>query len=482
MATEAEERLKKLEWFKKQKIDPYPYSFNVKNKIEDLRKSFSKYKNKKTIIAGRLTAIRGHGKAVFADIEDSTGKIQLLVRIDVTGKKQFEIFQHLDRGDIVGVEGTLMKSKRGEMTIQVKKITLLCKCVAPLPDSWTGVKDKEIRYRKRYLDLIINPDVKKIFITRTKIINAIREFLDKRGYLEVQTPILQSIYGGAAATPFRTHLNHLNMNIYLRTADELYLKRLIVGGFEKVYEFGKDFRNESIDSTHNPEFTQLEIYTAYIDYKGVAKLFQDIMKYVCKKVVGTTEITYQGKKLDFGKWEQISMVDAIKKYAKINVKGKSLVELKKIANDNNIEIPKSPTVGKLISTIHEELAESKIVKPTLVMDYPIETTPLCKPLRKGDKNFVERFEPIAAGMELGNAYSELNDAKLQEKLLRDQVKERKNTDEPWTSDLDKDFISSLEYGMPPTGGIGIGIDRIVMLLTDRPYIREVIFFPFMKPE
>lgn len=480
MATEAEERLNKLDWFKKQNIETYPYSFNVKNKIEELRKSFSKYKNKKTSIAGRLTAIRGHGKAAFADIEDSTGKIQLLIRLDVTGEKNFDIFKHLDRGDIVGITGTVMKSKRGELTILVEKIQLLTKCLAPLPDSWVGVTDKEIRYRKRYLDLVINPEVKKIFITRTKIINSIREFLDERGYLEVETPVLQPIYGGAAATPFRTILNHLNMNIYLRTSDELYLKRLIVGGFDKVYEFAKDFRNESIDATHNPEFTMLEIYTAYIDYNGVAKLFQDLIKHVCKKVVGTTKITYQGKKIDLGKWEKISMSDALKKYAKIDVEKQNLEELKEIADKNKIEIPSNATKGEIMLALYDNLVEDKIITPTMIINHPIESTPLCKPLR-GNPELIERFEPTVFGMEIGNAYSELNDSKLQEKLLKNQVKERKNTNEPWTSDLDKDFISALEYGMPPTGGIGIGIDRLVMLLTDQPYIREVIFFPFMKP-
>lgn len=481
MVSEAKQRRKKLNWLKKQGITPYPYSYEKKHKLKTLNNSFSKYKNRKTKTAGRITAIRTHGKVSFLDIKDHSGEIQLLVRVDKVGGEQYKLIENLDRGDFIGVEGKLTKSRRGEITINVKKLKLLSKCIAPLPDSWTGVKDKELRYRKRALDLIINPEVKKIFETRTKVIKAIREFLDKKGYLEVETPILQKVYGGAAATPFRTNLEDLDMNLYLRTSDELYLKRLLVGGFEKVYEIGKDFRNESIDATHNPEFTQIEIYTAYMDYKDVAKLFENLIKYVCKKVLGTTEITYRGKEIDLSEWKRLSMVEAIKEYANIEVKDKNLEQLKKIAKENDLDIPKKPTKGKLINTIYEGLAEDKITEPTLVMDHPAETTPLCKPLR-GNNKFVERFEPLAGGLELGNAYSELNDPKLQEKLLKKQVEERKNTDEPWTSALDENFIEALKYGMPPTGGIGIGIDRLVMLLTNQPYIREVIFFPFMKPK
>jgi lysyl-tRNA synthetase class 2 len=326
----------------------------------------------------------------------------------------------------------------------------------------------------------MNPEVRKTFIIRAKIINAIREFLNSKGFLEVETPILQVIYGGAAARPFKTFLNELKMDVFLRTADELYLKRLIVGGFDGVYEISKDFRNEAIDLKHNPEFTQLEFYKAYIDYEGVMDLFEELIKFVTKKVLGTTKIEYEGHKIDLAKWERITVKDAVKKYLGEDVSKMDLKELRKTAEKHNIEIFDDMTKGEIINELFE-IIDNKIINPTIVMDYPKETVPLCK-LKRGNPELIERFEPFICGMELGNAYSELNDPVMQKKFLEEQVEKRKKSDQPWTEALDEDFIRAMEYGMPPTGGMGIGIDRLVMILTNSTSIRDVIFFPFMRPE
>ncbi len=478
---EVEERKQNLEWFKQQNIEPYPYTFDKKNNASEIIKNFSKLENKKVSVAGRINNLRRHGKIGFIDLEDSSGKIQLFIAINDVGEKQYNIFKHLDRGDFIGIKGTVFKTKAGEKSIKVKHLALLSKCLEPLPSNWYGLKDIEVRYRRRSLDLIMNPEVKKVFETRTKIINLIREFFNKKGFLEVTTPTLQPIYGGAAARPFKTFMNDLKMDVYLRTSNELYLKRLIVGGFEKIYEFAIDFRNEAIDTKHNPEFMQIEAYQAYTDYNNMMDLFEELMKFLVKQVLGKTRFKYQGQEIDFGKWERITMVDALKKYAKINVKNKSLKELKLLAKKNKVQIPAKATEGEIINELFENLVDSKIIKPTILMDHPKETTPLCK-LKRGDPRFVERFEPYCCGMEIGNAYSELNDPELQRELLEQQVSQRKNPDEPWTEALDEDYLKSLNLGMPPTGGLGIGIARLVMLFTDSPSIRDVILFPFMKPE
>jgi len=477
---------KELEEIRKMGIEPYPYKFDRIHFIKEVIEKYSdvkageKNENIKIAIAGRIRSKRQHGKLSFAHIEDSTGRMQIYVSIDNVDKKEYELFQKLNIGDIIGVEGGIIKTIKGELSILVKKLTLLTKAIRTLPSEWYGLKDVEIRYRQRYVDLIMNPEVRKNFIIRTNVIDAIREFLNKKGFLEVETPVLQPIYGGAAAKPFVTFLNQLKTNVYLRTSDELYLKKLIIGGFDGVYEFAKDFRNESIDLKHNPEFTQIEIYKTYIDYQGVMDLFEELIKHVAKKVLGTTKIEYQGQKIDLTKWERITMVDAIKKYLGEDVSRMNIKELRKTAEKHKAEISDEMTKGEIINALFETF-DKKIIQPTLVMDYPKETTPLCK-LKRGNPEFVERFEPFAAGLELGNAYSELNDPVLQRKFLEEQVKMRKRVDEPWTETLDEDFIRALEYGMPPLGGIGIGIDRLVMLFTNSASIRDVIFFPFMKPE
>jgi lysyl-tRNA synthetase class 2 len=479
-------QLKELEEIRKIGFEPYPYKFDRTHFIKEIIEKYSKIKagekieNVKILVAGRIRSKRHHGKLSFAHIEDSSGSIQVFIGAENVSEKEYELFSKLNIGDIIGVEGGIIKTVKGELSILVKKLTLLSKALRTLPSQWYGLKDVEIRYRQRYIDLIMNPEVRKTFIIRTKVIDAIREFLNKKGFLEVETPVLQLIYGGAAAKPFKTFLNELKQDVYLRTSDELYLKRLIVGGFDGIYEFAKDFRNEAIDLKHNPEFTQVEIYKTYIDYIGVMNLFEELMKYVAEKVLGTTQIEYQGYKIDLSKWERITMVDAIKKYLGEDVSKMNVEELRKISKKHKVEISDDMIRGELINALFESV-DKKIINPTILMDYPKETVPLCKS-KRGNPEFVERFEPYVCGFELGNAYSELNDPILQRKLLEEQVKMRKKVEEPWTEALDEDFIRALEYGMPPTGGIGLGVDRIVMLLTNLASIRDVIFFPFMKPE
>lgn len=477
--------LKELEAIKKMGFEPYPYGFNVTHLIKDVVEKYSdinpgeKKENIKISIAGRIKSKRHHGKLSFAHVEDSSGSIQVFIGADNVSENEYELFSKLNIGDLIGVEGGIIKTVKGELSILVKKLTLLSKALRSLPSQWYGLKDVEIRYRQRYVDLIMNPEVRKIFIMRTHIIDAIREFLNEKRFLEVETPILQPIYGGAAAKPFKTFLNELKMDIYLRTADELYLKRLIIGGFDGVYEFSKDFRNESIDLNHNPEFTMLEFYKTYIDYYGVMSLFEEMIRYVAEKVLGTTKIEYQGQKVDLSKWERITVLDAIKKYLEEDVSKMNLEELRKTAKKHKIETD-DMTKGEIIAALLD-IFDKKIINPTIIMDYPKETVPLCKP-KRGNPELIERFEPFVCGIELGNAYSELNDPIVQRKLLEEQVKIRKKVEEPWTEALDEDFIRAMEYGMPPMGGMGIGIDRLVMLFTNSASIRDVIFFPFMKPE
>nr|MBA4404763.1 lysine--tRNA ligase [Nanoarchaeum sp.] len=479
-------QLKELEEIRKMGFEPYAYKFHRTHDINEIIEKYSKVKpgekieNIKISVAGRIRSVRRHGKLSFAHIEDFTGRIQVYVGAENVDKKEYDLFQKLNIGDFIGVEGGIIKTIKGELSILVKKLTLLTKALRPLPSQWYGLKDVEIRYRQRYLDLIMNQETRKIFVLRARIISAIREFLDSKGFVEVETPVLQPIYGGAAAKPFKTILNELKMEVYLRTSDELYLKRLIVGGFDAVYEISKDFRNESIDIKHNPEFTMLELYKSYLDYNGVMDLFEEMISFVAKKVLGTTKIEYQGHKIDLAKWRRLTVIDAIKEYLNADVGKMDLKELRKVAEKNKIEISDDMTKGEIINALFESF-NKKIIEPTLITDYPKETTPLCK-LKRGNPELVERFEPFACSLEMGNAYSELNDPMLQKKLLEEQVKLRKKVNQPWTEALDEDFIKALEYGMPPLGGLGVGIDRLVMLFTNSTSIRDVIFFPFMKPE
>jgi lysyl-tRNA synthetase class 2 len=491
MPTEKElikERLKKLEELRKKGINPYPYNYDYTHHAKELHSKYDKKLGKeektkdKTKVAGRVMGLRRMGKATFIGLVDKTGKIQLYLSQNTLGKEKYDILKLIDVGDWLGAEGTLFKTKTGELTVDVKDFEILAKSIRPLPEKWHGLKDKEIRYRKRYLDLIMNPEVKEVFINRTKIIDTIRTELNKKEFIEVDTPVLQPIYGGAAARPFKSHLHELDMPVYLRISDELYLKRLLVGGFEKVYEFSKDFRNEGIDRTHNPEFLQIEIYQAYADFDDMKELVQDLYVAAAKAIHGTTKFKFGEHTIDVKKpWQEYTMVQALKKFGEVDVENMSDEDLLDLADSYNIEMPKR-TRGWAINGLFEELVEDKLIQPTLITHHPVETTPLCKHCRHHpESHFIERFEPFIAGMEIANAYSELNDPVLQRKYLEEQAAELSKGSEE-AHPMDEDFIQAVEYGMPPTGGIGIGIDRMCMIILNQPSIRDVIFFPFMKPE
>ncbi len=476
------ERIKKLKGLRDEGINPYPHEFDKKHGIEKCLKS----EGKKVKTAGRLMTKRDLGKIAFCDLQDSTSKIQIVFQKDKTPEKIRKLFKnYIDVGDIIGIEGKVFKTKTKEISILVKKMKILTKTILPLPEKWHGLQDKEERYRKRYLDLIMNPKVKEVFDKRTKILASIREFLNKKSFLEVETPYLQTIYGGAAAKPFETHLNSLDIDLFLAISPELYLKRLIVGGYEKVYTIARNFRNEGIDKWHNPEFTMMEIYQAYADYNDMMDLFESIYEYVAKKVNGSTKVKFKGKTIDFKKpWKRMTMAEAIKKHAKIDINDKTKDDLLKFVKENNVDYKKE-TWGWLVQAIFEHYCEEKIIQPTFITDHPLETTPLCKNHRdEQDKEvcrLIERFEPFCMGAEMGNAYTELNDPVMQRTLLEAQQKELKKGDEE-SNPYDEDFVNAIEIGLPPTGGLGLGIDRMIMLLTGQESIRDVILFPFMKPE
>jgi len=474
-----DERIRKIKELRQQGINPYPHKFDKKDNTNECLKAKLGTKVK---TAGRLMTKRDLGKISFASLQDGSGKIQIVLQESKTPTKIKDFFKkYIDTGDFVGVEGKIFKTKTKEISILVKKIELLSKSILPLPEKWHGLQDKEERYRKRYLDLIMNPKVKEVFLMRDKIIDAIREFMKRKNYIEVATPILQPIYGGASARPFESKLNALNMKVYMRIANELYLKRLIVGGFERVFEFSQDFRNEGIDRSHNPEFLLFEAMTAYSDYKDGMKLIEDIIEYVAKKINGKTKITYQGISIDFkAPWRKISVEDSIKKYAKIDIEKCDDKELKKFIEKKGIKLKGEYDRGNAIMTLIEEYCEKHFVHPTILYDYPIETSPLAKP-KRDNPAYAERFEQYINCMEIGNNYTESNDPNL---LLENWKKQeeilKKGDDE--AQRLDEDFINALKVGMPPTCGIAIGIDRLVMLLTNQPSIRDVILFPFMKQE
>ena len=484
------ERKKKLDELLKKGINPYPHKYEPKDYSSDIKYKHSKLKeNQKTKdkvkIAGRIMTVRDLGKLIFSTLQDSKGKIQIILQKEKTSKDSFELFKnYVDSGDIVGCEGIVMKTKTGEISVLVKNVKMLSKSVLPLPEKWHGLSDKEERYRKRYLDLIMNPEVKKVFEKRTMIIETIREILKKKEFVEVDTPYLQTLYGGASAKPFKTHLNALDIDLYLAVSPELYLKRLIVGGYDKVFTISRNFRNEGIDRWHNPEFTMMEIYQAYADYNDMMDLFEEIYETCCKKVNKSTVIEFRGKKIDFkGPWKRMTMREAIKKWVGIDVEKMTRDELVKFVCEKKLECmirKDSLSWGLAVQAIFEHFCEDKIEQPTFILDHPLETTPLCK-LHRNDKlcRLIERFEPFCMGAEIGNAYSELNDPIMQRKLLEEQQKALNKGDEE-ANPLDEDFINAIEVGMPPTGGLGLGIDRMIMLLTGQDSIRDVLMFPFMK--
>lgn len=436
----------------------------------------------KVCVAGRIMSKRGMGKVGFVHISDIDGQVQLFVKKDILGEDEYNRFKKLDIGDIIGAEGEVFTTQTGEISVRPDTITLLSKSLLPLPEKFHGLSDPDLRYRQRYVDLIMNADVKKTFIMRSKIMTAIRNYLDSRGYLEVETPILNTIAGGAAARPFITHHNTLDMDMYLRIATELHLKRLIVGGMEKVYEMGRQFRNEGMDVRHNPEFTTIEIYEAFADYKDMMNLTEELFRYCAETVCGTTVVNYQGVDIDLGKFERLTMIDSVKKYAGVDFNEiKTDEEAAKIAKEKGLEVDKTKsTRGDIIALFFDEFVEDKLVQPTFITDYPVEISPLAK--RKPEQpELTERFEVFITGRELGNAFSELNDPIDQRERFVKQVALRAAGDDE-ASMMDEDFLNALEYGMPPTGGVGIGIDRLVMLLTDSYSIRDVLIFPTMKPK
>ncbi len=486
------QRLKKIEELKKAGVNPYPYNFDKKDNSSELQKKYAHLKEDERTkdsakIAGRLMTIRDIGSLIFATLQDNFGKIQIVLQKGETDEKQLESFKkYIDSGDFVGVEGTVFKTKRGEVSILVKKAELLTKTILPLPEKWHGIQDKEERYRKRYLDLIVNPDVKNVFIKRSLMIKAVREFLDQKGFMEVETPLLQTQYGGASAKPFVTHINAWDMKMYLSISPELYLKRLVVGGFEKVYTICKNFRNEGVDHSHNPEFTMIEIYQAYADYNDMMKLMEECFEYVCKKLNGTTKVKMKDKEgkeveLDFkAPWSKMTLYEAVKEYTGLEVENMDIKELKDYCQENKIEYTKDSSVGNLIQAIFDEKVEHNIMGPMHVYDRPKEATPLCKRHRLNSQ-LNEQCEPIGLGMELGNIYSELNDPIFQEELLKEQAAKGRAGDEE-AHPMDNDFLESIRVGLPPTGGIGWGIDRMALVLLGQESIRDVIFFPTMKPE
>lgn len=485
MPTEQElinERKKKREELLKKGINPYPYKYEPTHHSTDVLEQHVKqgeHTKERVKIAGRILGMRRMGKLTFLHVLDEKGKIQVMLRADDT--IGYDDLNLLDNGDWVGIEGPVTKTKTGEITIKATTYTLLCKSIRPPPEKWHGLKDIEARYRKRYVDLFANPEIRQTFIHRTNAIKAIRKLLDERDFLEVETPILQPVYGGANARPFKTHFHALKQDVYLRISDELYLKRLIIGGLERVYEIGKDFRNEDIDRTHNPEFTMIEIYQAYADYHDMMELTMDIYIAAAQAIHGKTTFEYQGHTINLKKpWATYTMAEAIKKFAKIDVDKSSDKELKKNCAKHKIQL-ETDARGIMIQELFEELVEPKLIQPTFITHHPVESTPLCKPCREEHMNehFIERFEPFIAGMEIANAYSELNDPIIQRTLLEQQAKQLRAGSEE-AHPMDEDFIQAIEHGMPPTGGLGIGIDRMLMLLTNNPSVRDVIFFPFMR--
>ena len=433
-------------------------------------------------IAGRIMGWRDMGKASFLDLMDGAGRIQVYLRIDDVGEAQYKEFGTWDIGDIVGVTGEVFRTRRGEISVHARTVTLLAKALRPLPEKWHGLRDTDTRYRRRYVDLIVNPDVKTAFVTRSRIISEIRRYLDARGYLEVETPVLHSVMGGAAARPFLTHHNALDVDLYLRIALELHLKRLIVGGFNKVYEIGRVFRNEGMDTRHNPEFTMFELYEAYTDYRGMMRLAEDLIRSVAEKVCGTAQLPYGDDVIDVGRpFEVLTMVDAVKKYAGIDWREvRDVEQARALARERHIEFQERHGKGGILNLFFETYCEDKLIQPTFLCEHPVEISPLSK-RKPDDPEYTERFELFITGREFANAFSELNDPLDQRERFLHQVAMKAQGDDE-AADMDEDFLCALEYGLPPTGGIGIGIDRLVMLLTNSPSIRDVLLFPTMKPE
>jgi len=476
-------RINKLEELRKAGIDPFPYRFEVSHRSEQIKENFESLEQseERITLAGRVMTIRVMGKAGFCHIQDDLGQIQLYFKKDIVGDELYALYKQIDIGDLIGCSGKVFRTKKGEMSIWVESFEMLAKSLRPLPEKWHGLKDVEMRYRQRYLDLISNREIKEIFLNRAKIIRSIRDYLDNEGFVEVETPILQPLYGGGSAEPFTTYHNRLGMQLYLRIADELYLKRLIIGGFEKVYEVCKDFRNEGLDRTHNPEFSMIELYQAYVDYNDMMKLMQKLLVHAAREVLGRTTITYKDEEIELDcEWERLSMLEAIKRYSGIDAENLDEAGLKAACKDKGIEIEESRGRGKIIDDIFTEKVQPNLIRPTFITDHPIEMSPLAK-VHRDDPRLTERFELFICEIEIANAFSELNDPLDQRERFSMQKQLSKLGDKE-AQVLDEDFLRALEHGMPPTGGLGFGVDRVVMLLTNQTNIREVLLFPQLKPE
>ncbi len=477
------EKRKKLHALKERGINPFPYAYSRTHTAVEFHKEFNSLGVQEKLIeknnvclAGRVLTRRPMGKAAFFNISDQSGSVQVYLKIEELPEVDRFSYENLDLGDIVGVEGYPFRTKTGELSLHAQKFVMLTKTIEPLPEKFHGLADVELKYRLRHLDLIMSPESRKIFETRSKIIKEVRNFLDARGFLEVETPILQPLYGGAAAKPFTTKHNALDMTLYMKISPEIYLKRLIVGGFEKVYDLNKNFRNEGIDRSHNPEFTMLEWYEAYTDYNYQMKQFEDLVSHVVKTVTGSFVVSYQGKEIDFKPpWRRVTVYDALKEHGGYDVIKMSAAEIFKELQKLGADVEKPESHGEMVMMLFDQVVEKQLWQPTFVTDHPIEISPLTKVHRKNSK-LVERFEPYVAQMELGNAYSELNDPEEQLSRLQEQDRKVGEQHQP----IDEDFIHAIDVGMPPTGGVGLGVERLVMIITDQPSIRDIILFPTMR--
>lgn len=474
-------RREKLQELRDKGVEPFGGRFERTHFSEEIIDNFETLENQEVVIAGRLMAKRGHGKAAFGNVQDVRGLVQIYVRLDDVGEEDYDIFTKADIGDIIGLKGTVFKTRKGEVSVSATSLIMLSKSLRPLPEKWHGLKDVELRYRQRYVDLIVNPEVKDVFVTRSKIVKAIRSFLDNRGFLEVETPMMQPIAGGATARPFITHHNALDMDLYLRIAPELYLKRLLVGGLERVYEVNRNFRNEGISTRHNPEFTMLELYQAYGDYEDMMDLTEKLISSVAQEVLGTTDIEYQGQSISLAApWRRLPMLDAIKEYSGLDFNEINTdEEAYQAAKSIGMTLEKGASRGKVINEVFEAKVEPNLIQPTFIIGHPVEISPLAK-RNVNDPRYTDRFELFIFAREMANAFSELNDPIDQKGRFLSQLEQRAGGDDE-AHMMDEDYINALEYGMPPAGGLGIGIDRLVMLLTNSASIRDVLLFPHMKP-